>query len=225
MVLLGCSLFEEEIDEENQYEQSEQRKEKIVNPLLELDAFLTQLSASVSVDLVPGESDPSNFSIPQQPMHRCLFPSASTYSTFNSITNPCEIKTTEGHAILVSGGQSSSDLLRVSESERYADNLEKLLRWRHLSPTAPDTLACYPFQNQDPFILSNTPHIFASGGSPEFDTKLLQGEDGQTSRLIAVPSFSETRTVALLNLNDLSCFPMKFRIPAMRRSHKMDQEP
>ena len=35
--------------------------------------------------------------------------------------------------------------------------LEDSLRWRHMAPTAPDTLACYPFYIEDPFILSETP--------------------------------------------------------------------
>lgn len=57
-------------------------------PLRELDVLLTQLASAVPVDILPGEQDPSNFTLPQQPFHRCLFPSASTYSTFSSTTNP-----------------------------------------------------------------------------------------------------------------------------------------
>lgn len=31
--------------------------------------------------------------------------------------------------------------------------LEKTLQWRHMAPTAPETLGCYPFVTADPFII------------------------------------------------------------------------
>jgi hypothetical protein len=43
---------------------------------------------SCPVDLMPGDRDPANFNLPQQPMHPCLFLTARTYSTFNTVTNP-----------------------------------------------------------------------------------------------------------------------------------------
>lgn len=61
---------------------------EVAQPLKELDLLLTQLAAAVPVDILPGDQDPSNFTLPQQPFHRCLFPSASTYSTFKATTNP-----------------------------------------------------------------------------------------------------------------------------------------
>jgi DNA polymerase delta subunit 2 len=48
--------------------------QEMVGPLKELDVLLTQLSAAVHVHLCPGESDPSNFTLPQQPLHKCLLP-------------------------------------------------------------------------------------------------------------------------------------------------------
>lgn len=56
--------------------------------------------------------------------------------------------------------------------------LESMLRWRHMAPTAPDTLACYPFADNDPFILHKCPHVFFAGNQPAFETRLLQGEAG-----------------------------------------------
>ena len=40
----------------------------------DLDDVLTQLVSCIFVDLMPGEFDPANFSLPQQPLHRCIFP-------------------------------------------------------------------------------------------------------------------------------------------------------
>ena len=37
---------------------------------------------------MPGEFDPSNFTLPQQALHRCMFPQASRYPTLRCATNP-----------------------------------------------------------------------------------------------------------------------------------------
>ena len=49
----------------------------------EMDVLLTQLAAAMPVDVMPGASDPANHSLPQQPLHRCLFPGASAFTSFN----------------------------------------------------------------------------------------------------------------------------------------------
>jgi len=46
------------------------------------------LQTSVDVDLMPGEFDPANHLMPQQPLHPCMFPKSSAYSTFHVVTNP-----------------------------------------------------------------------------------------------------------------------------------------
>ena len=38
-----------------------------------LDEILLQLSSSVPVDVMPGEFDPTNYTLPQQPLHPCMF--------------------------------------------------------------------------------------------------------------------------------------------------------
>ena len=42
-----------------------------------LDNLLVQLASSVDTDIMPGEFDPANQILPQQPLHPCLFPSES----------------------------------------------------------------------------------------------------------------------------------------------------
>jgi DNA polymerase delta subunit 2 len=54
--------------------------------------------------------------------------------------------------------------------------LERTLQWRHMVPTAPDTLACYPFSDRDPFIMQQCPHIYFAGNQPEFQTRVLEGK-------------------------------------------------
>lgn len=101
--------------------------------------------------------------------------------------------------------------------------MESQLRCRHLAPTAPDTLTCYPYTDADPFIVSTTPHIYFAGNQPEFATRLVsedvavgaQGRGGTGAgkvvvRLVAVPSFARTGTLVLVNLRTLQCHPVKF---------------
>ncbi len=38
------------------------------------DEYLVQLAAAVDVDVMPGQQDPANQLLPQQPLHPCLFP-------------------------------------------------------------------------------------------------------------------------------------------------------
>jgi hypothetical protein len=36
-------------------------------------------------------------------------------------------------------------------------------RWGHLAPTCPDTIGCFPYYEQDPFVLDTLPDIFIVG--------------------------------------------------------------
>jgi DNA polymerase delta subunit 2 len=51
--------------------------------------------------------------------------------------------------------------------------------------------------------MKTCPHVYFVGNQPEFGTKLIQGPDGQTVRLIAVPSFSASRELILVDSETL----------------------
>lgn len=103
--------------------------------------------------------------------------------------------------------------------------------WRHLAPTAPDTLRyiltlnrrsrpfvlrCYSFHGNtdgvtDPFIIDEMPHIYFAGNQEKFETKLLVDETkGRICRLVSVPVFSKTRSIVLVNLRNLDAFEISF---------------
>jgi DNA polymerase delta subunit 2 len=128
-----------------------------------------QLAAAVPVDVMPGTDDPSNFILPQQPLHRCLLPRSSRYSSLRLVTNPYEA-TVGGRAFLGCSGQALEDMCKYTAEREGEDQvarglrlLEGTLSWRHLAPTAPDTLPCYPFCDIDPFILRKCPHVYFCG--------------------------------------------------------------
>jgi DNA polymerase delta subunit 2 len=140
---------------------------------------------------MPGSHDPTSVALPQQPVHLALFNSAKAFSqsTLESVTNPSWWDV-DGIKVFGTGGQNVDDVYKYVDDDHIEGGriglLEKMLRWRHVAPTAPDTLCtflvtagltlgCYPFQDRDPFVLEETPHIFFAGNQPQYGTRLVQG--------------------------------------------------
>lgn len=88
--------------------------------------------------------------------------------------------------------------------------LSKSLEFQHMAPTAPDTLGCYPFEDGDPFVIKECPHLYFAGNQPEFATAEVKGPQGQRVRVVLVPDFVEEHTVVLVSLDTLECRPIKF---------------
>jgi DNA polymerase delta subunit 2 len=172
----------------------------------ELDSFLAQLAVSVAVDIMPGMDDPSPAALPQPPLNRFLFPVSSQFTTLRSIQNPCELRCSvkgggDGQggdsielSVVGSSGEPIHNLMQFAQNgmtesaeddvATRLDLLEQLLFWRHLAPTAPTELGCYPFEASDPFVLERCPEIFFAGTQPSFATRLCQGWSFSSSDLI-----------------------------------------
>uniref|UniRef100_A0A2P2JD28 DNA polymerase delta small subunit n=1 Tax=Rhizophora mucronata TaxID=61149 RepID=A0A2P2JD28_RHIMU len=178
-------------------------------PIKELDILLTQVAAGVPVDIMPGPNDPANVSLPQQPLNRCLFPESATYHTFRSCTNPHCFEL-DDIRFLGTSGQNIDDLEKYSDANNKLEFMERTLKWRHLAPTAPNTLGCYPFTDQDPFLIENCPHVYFVGNQDKYATCLLEGSEGQLVRLISIPKFCETGVAVVLNLRNLECHTLTF---------------
>ncbi|KAJ4705567.1 DNA polymerase delta small subunit [Melia azedarach] len=182
---------------------------RLFGPIKELDILLTQIAAGVSLDIMPGPNDPANFSLPQQPLNRCLFPGSAAYNTFRSCTNPHCFEL-DNIRFLGTSGQNIDDLQKYSEAKDQLEFMERTLRWRHLAPTAPNTLGCYPFTDRDPFLIESCPHVYFVGNQHKFETRLLEGSEGQLVRMISIPKFSETGVAVVVNLRNLECHTLSF---------------
>ncbi|KAK2748325.1 hypothetical protein FQN57_000983 [Myotisia sp. PD_48] len=203
-----------------------------------LDTFLAVILQSIPVTLMPGETDPANLTLPQQQIHRAMFPRSKIFSAsaplgeqassgwFDSVTNPWE-GDIEGWRFWGCSGQNVEDVLRYVDLEGEASEeedqeqlddarlglMDSMLRWRCGVPTAPDTLWCYPFQDKDPFVLQACPHVFFAGNQPEFKTALVEGNEDDpdtTVRLLAIPRFSTTGQVVLLDTETLEVELLEF---------------
>ncbi|KAI5843476.1 DNA polymerase-like protein subunit delta-2, partial [Morchella snyderi] len=192
-------------------------------PARALDDFLAQLLPSLHVTVMPGAADPANVSLPQQPLHPALFGAAKAYggSTFERATNPwaaCvgggvgEGEGEGGVLLLGTSGQVLDDVYKYVEGDDRLVMAERLLRWRVVAPTAPDTLWAYPFNEQDPFVLDECPHVFFIGNQDRFETRLVEGGEGQRCRVVLVPRFAETGEVVVVHLGTLEVEVVRFQL-------------
>lgn len=139
-----------------------------------VDDLLSSWSQSVNVDLMPGEFDPSNCMLPQQPMHHCMFPNCAPLGSFQCVTNPYGFYIEDRH-ILGTSGQNVTNIEKYSQIDDFMDALKSIAKWSILAPTAPDTLPCYPFSDEDPFIVKECPHVLFAGNAPQFKTTIYEG--------------------------------------------------
>jgi DNA polymerase delta subunit 2 len=119
--------------------------------------------------------------------------------------------------ILVNSGQPLADLMKYTPNSSPSERLDMAaltLRWRHIAPTAPDTLWCHPFFTTDPFVLHKTPDIYVIGCQPEFASRLVQNETSRC-RVVLVPSFSESGMLVLVGLRSLSVKVIRFSAKGM----------
>eukprot|EP00892_Ulva_mutabilis_P008641 jgi/Ulvmu1/6149/UM028_0005.1 len=176
----------------------------------EVDRCVTELASALPVDVMPGAGDLSNHALPQQPLHQCLFPGAAPCENFFRATNPYRFSL-DGVQLLGCSGQNLHDIMRYSKTVDPIQLMSDSLMQRHLCCTAPDTLACFPYVDQDPFILRSSPHVYFVGNQAVFGEG--QVTDGDKSiKLISVPSFAKTSTVVLLDLESLQCKPISFDV-------------
>ncbi|KAK6071800.1 DNA polymerase alpha/epsilon subunit B [Seiridium cupressi] len=182
-----------------------------------LDDFLASLLPTMPITMLPGAQDPANASYPQQPVHAAMFPNARAYTAapatndagwLDNTTNPWEAEL-DGWRVLGTGGQNVDDVFKYVDSEDRLGMMEAMCRWRCCAPTAPDTLWAYPFQDNDPFVMKACPHLYFVGCQPEFGTRVISGPEGQSVRLITVPSFKETKELVLVDTETLDVTRVK----------------
>ncbi|KAE8349526.1 DNA polymerase alpha/epsilon subunit B-domain-containing protein [Aspergillus coremiiformis] len=200
------------------------------SPITQFDNFLAEILPSIPVTLMAGASDPANFSLPQQGIHRAMFPRARAYCSgppaagetpepgwFDSVTNPWE-GDVEGWRLWGCSGQNVDDVLRYldfanshglveadGDGEARIKIMEAMLRWRCGVPTAPDTIWSYPFQTHDPFVMQACPHIFFAGNQPQFQTAVIEGDaplklNGADTEMTGTDDSTSTPRVRLLSI-------------------------
>ncbi len=192
------------------------------HPTTILSGYLQDVGSVMPIHILPGENDPCGAILPQQPFPRAMMGPVSSLPSFSCETNPtylrlgagAEERTPISRTILVNSGQPLNDMFKylASPPATRLSILESTLKWRHMAPTAPDTLWCHPYHQSDPFLFHGTPDVYFVGGQGRFATKLALGEDGKTQcRLVLVPDFASTGTLVLVNMRTLEVRTRSFR--------------
>ncbi|KAG8962517.1 hypothetical protein FRC03_004155 [Tulasnella sp. 419] len=147
------------------------------SPIEDLTTLVTDICYAIPLHLISGPNDPTGASMPQQPLPRAMFGkelSQLPVERFACESNPAWIGVGDCE-ILATSGQTLDDICKYVEHEDRLALARSTLLWRHVAPTAPDTLWCYPFIQSDPFILTRSPHIYVIGNQPEFATDVVEG--------------------------------------------------
>ncbi|KAF8508558.1 DNA polymerase alpha/epsilon subunit B-domain-containing protein [Gautieria morchelliformis] len=89
---------------------------------------------------LPGASDPSRTILPHQPLPRAMFGEVRRNERFKCETNTTWLMVDE-QTILVTSGQTLDDVYKYLDStDERLTVATYTLDWRHMAPTAPDTL-------------------------------------------------------------------------------------
>lgn len=107
------------------------------------------------------------------------------------------------NSLLGTSGQNIDDAFKYVDADTPLTLAERCMFWRHIAPSAPDTLCtyflyrvwgfeksspltytfarslssgCYPFQDQDPFIVEQSPHVYFVGNQSKFEHSLVEGK-------------------------------------------------
>lgn len=202
-----------------------------VDNIKEFDNFLQDLLPTIPITLMPGSNDPGEICLPQQPLHRAFLQKNKQYvggENLQSVTNPTWLESDSGLKLLGSSGQNIDDIKRyltrdqineIGEERLESVLLEYCLKWQNIAPSAPDTLYCYPFEDSDPFTLSETPHIFFAGNQDKFGwEKVYFNEYGAETKdksklsitVVSIPRFSESGQLVLIDEETLECEAINF---------------
>ena len=90
--------------------------------------YLQSLCATMPVDMMPGTNEPTNVALPQQPLHRSLFPLSCPYSTFQSVSNPYAA-VVDGVSIVGTSGQNVNDVFKYVDSESRLDVTQTMVEF------------------------------------------------------------------------------------------------
>lgn len=214
LVVLGNSIAENEHDENTDFTTTNNFGSKntakfLTESLLLFGRWLNEVLATMPVTVMPGETDPCEICLPQQPIHRALFSKNAPYvgsSSLQTPTNPTWMEYGTGLRVLATSGQNIHDILKYragdTDVEETLDIMEQTLRWQVFTPTAPDTLYCYPFNDRDPFTLDETPNLYIIGNQCASGTKEVQIGTNAV-KMVSVSEFRKSGEIVLVNTRTL----------------------
>ena len=107
-----------------------------------------------------------------------MFPELAATETINLVTNPHKFSMNSGVKFMGTSGQNLHDMhlyakKSTGDANTPVDQLRLCLEARHMCPTAPDTLRCFPFRDEDPFVIDRAPDVFFAGCQPIYGEQTI----------------------------------------------------
>ncbi|EER14991.1 DNA polymerase delta small subunit, putative [Perkinsus marinus ATCC 50983] len=191
-----------------------------------VDKFLARVAKSVPVTILPGAQDPANFALPQQPLHSALFPESRKIMDLTAETNPARFQVGDC-VFLGSTGACVKEVTQYSTTTNVLDALELTARGRVIAPTAPDTIACYPFPSFDPLVITDEEpvgHVMFSANHDKAEFRVVDFGDAKVT-LLSVSAFTSDPVLLLVNINDpVDVKRVSFRADGISEEQKGDAD-
>ncbi|KAI6204447.1 hypothetical protein M3Y94_00675400 [Aphelenchoides besseyi] len=166
------------------------------------DRVLQGLAKIVEVDLMSGSTDLCSLMMPQQPMIRGAFQRCKETKNLRTLPNPHSF-TVNGIHFLGTSGQNLDDLHKHTRACTSAELMMQTLRGRIITPTAPNSVDSWPFEDRDPQILDEIPHVYFAGNQPKFSFEKVQFENGAHTNLLTIPNFREKSEAVIMNVRTM----------------------
>lgn len=183
---------------------SEIQDRKSISQVFELlDKYIFTLAQSGSdIDMMPGKNDPTSYLLPQQPFHPRILPRSGSLEKVHPVTNPC-IFSYRNLTILGTSGENVDAIKQHSRIEFSTTALKSTLEWGHVAPLAPDNLGCFPYKDQDPFVIDFEPDVYFAGNQQEFAVTTYSTSSKTKIQLISVPTFEASQGCVTVDLESL----------------------
>ena len=142
-----------------------------------------------------------------------MFPEARRYKNLSVRTNPYKFKV-DDVCVLGTSGQNVTDVLQYTSAADGLEALDTIARCRYLAPTAPDTLACYPFTTIDPLVMADDAPTYLIAAN-QSETKVKHVADGRQC-LATVADFCVSPSLLLVNIHNVKDVKIvRFSAPMM----------
>ena len=186
--------------------------ENVEKGLSYADEYIESLVKLAPFTIIPGRKDFGSPLLPQTPM-----PLSALSDTFEHleegheknlefVSNPYKCAINEKNLIICSG-QGVRDIMMYSKYDKDStlNVLQKLYEWKHLFPTAPDTLRCQPIKDKDPLVLQEKPDLLAVGSQKQFGYERVDGIS-----FVGVPKF-KSGSFAIVDVDSMETYEMNIK--------------
>ncbi|KAI6195565.1 hypothetical protein M3Y94_01001900 [Aphelenchoides besseyi] len=173
------------------------------------DQALAEMAKVVPVDLMSGATDICPIMLPQQPMVRNVFHRCKELNNFRTLTNPHSF-TVNGVRFLGTSGQNLDDMHKRTRGCTSVQLMMQTIRGRIMTPTLPNSVDGFPFEDRDPQILDEIPHVYFAGNQPDYLARMVDFKNNARTLLLTIPVFREKFHTVLMNVRTLSTRVISF---------------